>query len=114
MSDIRFDQIASAPSITTAAYFVGTFDNGDGTFTDYRYSYNQLLESLRIRFSKTIICPSDSATLVDVFFANPVSMIVTGTQTYILSVDYTQNTGTNTITGTTITFSTGQIILARL
>jgi hypothetical protein len=114
MADKRFDQIANAPSITNAAYFVGTFDNGDGTFSDYKYSFSQLVSAVSALTSKVITPASDSVSLTDTFFASSVYMIAMNSQIYVLGVDFSQNTSTNTVTLINgASFLTGQKILAK-
>jgi len=115
MADIRFDQITDCPSITTAAYFVGTFDNGDSTFTDYKYSVSDLLAYVASASSLLITVATGGSTLTDSFFTTTCRSITTGTQTYLLGVDYSQNTSTGVITSLgDLSFFVGQKILARL
>lgn len=51
-------------------------------------------------------------TLTGAFFSNPISEIVTDGQVYIIDVDFSQSG--NVITGISITFSTTQVLIAKI
>ena len=113
------EKISALPTASTAAdlaYFVGIKDNGDSTFTTQKFSLSQLRTELAATTKKliTVAAGPDSSTLTDTFFASEISEISTNNQCYLLGVDYTQDTGTRTITGIRITFSGGQKLLARI
>lgn len=108
MANTYFDDIPLQSSITTLDTFVGTRDNGSGTYTDSRYTPSQLIALLR----KVITVSVGGATLTDSFFSNDITEIVAGNQCYIVDVDFTQS-GT-TITATSFGFYSGQTIIAKL
>lgn len=92
-------------------------DNGDGTSTDYRASYSELV-SLVLATVRTAITAGSGGytiggggtTLTGAYFSNTISMISTNGQSYIAGTDFTQS-GT-TITGVTISFFSGQTLVA--
>jgi len=94
-----------AASLGSLSYIVGYEYGGDNK----RYSANDIASFL----SKLVTAASDSGDLTDSFLASTISMIVTNGQSYLKDVDFTQNTGTSTITGVTIGFFTGQKILLK-
>lgn len=101
--------VTVSPDVTTMDYFLGTRNNGDGTGTDYLYTYTQIAATLK----KTIIVATGGTTLTDSYFSNSISEIVAYNQTWVIGEDFTQ-------TGTTITlingsaFLSGQKIIAKI
>lgn len=100
--------ITTASDVSNMDYFIGTHNNGDGTYTDYKFTYDQLA-SLG---SKRILVIDTQNTLIDPFFENIISEIVTDRQSYISDVDFTQSG--NEITGITFSFYDGQILIAKV
>lgn len=86
----------------------GVRDNGNGTFTDILLPVAQIGTENK----KIITVPATGSTLTDTFFSNTITEIVTNNQAYIKDVDFTQS-GT-TITGVTITFVSGQVLIAKV
>lgn len=110
MGRVKFSQLDEAPDLSSASNIVGIYDNGDGTYTNYLYTYAQLAALAQGASKKTITVATTGFTLTDVFFSNTISYIVANSQVYIAGVDFTQS-GT-TLTGTVISFYTGQVIIA--
>jgi len=108
MANIKLSAFTIQPSITSMDYFVGVRDNGDGTFSNYKYTATQLTSQLK----KTITVASTGSTLTDSFFSNTLSEIVMNNQSYIATVDFSQ--AGNVITGITISFVSGQKIIAKI
>lgn len=108
MPNKKLSQIPLPASLNGTETFVGVRDNGDTTFSDYRYSISEIASIGR----KRIIVPATGPTLTDVFFSNTISEIVADNQVYISGDDFTQ-VGT-TITGVTISFTSGQKIIAKI
>jgi hypothetical protein len=108
MPNKKLSQIPPASSINGTEVLVGVRDNGDGTFTDYTYPATSIAGMGR----KRIIVPANGDTLTDPFFANTITEIIADNQVYISVDDFTQS-GT-TITGVTISFTSGQKIIAKL
>lgn len=99
-------EIPAALTLTSADTLVMVRDNGDGTHTDYRIAP----ENLGTLTRKKITVGTGGATLSDAFFSNTILMLITDNQAYINGVDFTQ--ASTTITGTTITFFAGQVVIA--
>lgn len=83
--------------------------DGSGGFENY-YATPAQISSGASR--KVITADATGSTISDVFFANPITMLVTNGQAYIIDVNFTQDTGAETITGTTVSFYTGQKLIA--
>jgi len=106
----KLSDIAIAPALTDMAYFVGRQDNGDGTSTDYQYTYDQIVT---LASGKEIITvgTTDGTHITDSFFSGKAILSLTfGGQSYLQGENFTQSGSTITAIG--ITFYTGQLILA--
>lgn len=103
-----------APDLSDVDYVIGVRDNGDGTFTNYKYTPEQIAAYVGSAGASTkrIVVADSGDSLTDIFFSNAINAILTNNQTYLLDVDYTQDTGTETITGTTISFFETQVLIA--
>lgn len=108
MADELLNDIPLRSSITVLDTFVGTRDNGSGTYSDSRFTPSQIIDLLR----KVITVSVGGATLTDAFFSNTITEIVAGNQCYIVDVDFTQSS--TTITATSFGFYSGQKIIAKL
>jgi len=92
-------------------FFIGVRDNGDGTFTNYKYTYAQVAALASGAPSIRITVDTDGDTLTNSFFAdNNISAIATQGQYYLSEAFFTQSG--DTITGVGISFSVGQILIA--
>lgn len=106
MANKKLSELTEITELTALDTLVAVRDNGDSTYTDYRVPAHLLNQ-----VSKKVITVSVGGdTLSDDFFDNPITIIITDGQAYIVDVDFTQSG--NTITGTTITFAAGQKIVA--
>ncbi len=114
MEDSKLSDIDSTVALASSASLIGVNDLGGGSFSDQRWSIAQVATYILSGLKKLITVGSDGTTLTDVFFSTSVSELITNNQSYLLGVDYSQNTSTNTITGLTISFTSGQKILARI
>ena len=117
MANAKFQDIDLVTLASTGS-FIGVRDNGDGTFTDIRVSASEMVNYLLSQTRKAITAVSENigslgTTLTDPFFSVNVSVIITNSQAYLNGVDFTQNTGTSTITGVNITFYDTQKILCQ-
>lgn len=113
MAQLKLSQFDTAPSLASMDYFVGVRDNGDGTFSNYKYTYAQIAALASAGASVRITVSSDSNELTNAFFEdNTITYIYTYGQVYISGVDFTQSG--DTITGITISFSTGQVLIAKV
>lgn len=110
MGKKKLSELAIFPGTPTPAsdLYVGVHNNGDGTYTDYMYP---IASSTGIN-KKIITIGTGGATLTDVFFSNTITEIVMNNQSYIVGDDFTQS-GT-TITGVTISFVSGQKLIAKI
>jgi hypothetical protein len=113
------EKISVLPSASTCAdlaFFVGIKNNGDGTYTTQKFSLAQLKAEIATTDKKliTVAAGPDSHDLVDSFFATTISEISTQGQCYLNGVDFTQNIGATKITGSVISFTAGQKILAKI
>lgn len=93
---------------------VAVRDNGDGTYTDLRYTTAQIAGVLAGELSKPITVSTPGTTIADSYFSLPVRAIAIGGQTYPISAaTFTQDTGSGTITITTGgSVAAGDIIIA--
>lgn len=113
MAKEKFSSISEAVDLTSFDSFVGIRDNGDGTFSNYRFTYAQIAALAQGSNKKIITVTDDGSTLTDVFFdTNTITEIDTNNQVYIVGVDFSQNG--DTITGLTITFFIGQVLIAKV
>jgi hypothetical protein len=99
-----------ASSIGANDYLAGVYING-ATKLNKRYPFALLAGGLK----KMITIDGANLTgnnLMDSFFSNTITEIVTDGQAYLAGVHFTQS-GT-TITGTLITFTAGQVLLAKV
>lgn len=104
----KISQVIKSDNITDKDYFLGVRDNGDGTYSDFLYSPAQVVGANK----KIINVVVGGQTLTDTFFSNQISEIITDAQVYIVGIDFTIDTTTQTITGLTISFRTGQTLIA--
>ncbi len=103
-NDIRIKDKPVSSDIGGSDYLLGTRDNGNGTFSDYRYQNNKKI---------TIASGAPSATLTDPFFSNSIKKIFTNNQVYIIDADFTQ-TGTTITLLNGMTFNNTQVLIAEL
>lgn len=116
MANVKFQEIPAA-ILTVSGSIVGVRDNGDGTYTDIRITGPEVINFLLSQTRKLITAVGSSigaggATYTDPFFVNPITEIVTGTQTFIRDVDFTQAGAI--ITAINFGFYDTQKFLARL
>jgi hypothetical protein len=115
----KFQQINIAPSIDAMSYFVGVHDNGDGTYSDYRFTSTQIATffsgagPLITAGSGGYTIGGGGTTLTGSYFTNTISEIATNLQTYLLGADFTQTSTTITLLNG-MTFNTGQILRAKI
>lgn len=100
MANVKFSEL-DLTTLDALSSIVGIKDNGDGTFTNYRFSSAQitsfvLANSRKVITAATANIGAGGTTLTDAFFSDTINEIVTNSQAYILGIDFTQ-------TGTTIT-----------
>lgn len=115
MANIKFSEL-SLNTLDSLSSIVGIKDNGDGTFTNYRFSAAQLtafvLSSTRKRIEAlSANIGAGGTTLTDPFFSETISEITTNTQSYISGVDFTQSG--SIITGVNMSFYDTQILIAK-
>lgn len=108
----KFINIAVGSSPDAETYILTVRDNGDVTGTDNRMTL-LTLASYFAPLTKKVVTASAGQTITDAFLANPITEFSTGTQNYIIGEDFTQNTGTETITFAT-GFFTGQKVLLKM
>ena len=105
MANEKFSQLTTGTAGSAGTdYYAGVRDNGDGTYTNYKYPTSGA--------KKIITVAAAGASLTDVFFANSVTYLMSNNQIFIIGVDFSQDTATNTITGITTTFAAGQVLIA--
>ena len=112
MADKKLIQIPEASTLPTDGFIVGT-EGTTGSSTDYRYTVPQIANTINTVNVKKIEADADGVTITDVFFENDIQIVFTSGQAYIIDVDFTQDTGANSITlinGST--FYIGQILIA--
>lgn len=94
-------------------YFIGVRDNGDGSFSNYKYTYAQIAALAAGGNQVRITVDADGNIITNAFFeTTTINKIFTNGQVYLSDVDFSQ-VG-DTITGITITFYTGQVLIASL
>lgn len=108
---IKLSDIPTASAVPDGTVVTGITPNGDGTFSNYNFSQEQIALIAALYGKKKIVSGIDGPTLTDVFFASEISFFIAGNQIYVADADFTQNTTANTITWTGTDFYTGQIIL---
>ncbi len=112
MADKKFIQITEASTLPEEAYIVGT-EGTTGSSTDYRYTVPQIANTINTVNVKKIDANADGVTITDAFFGEAIQIIFTSGQAYIIDVDFTQITGSNSVTlinGST--FYIGQVLIA--
>lgn len=107
---VTFAEMADAPALTAMAYFVGTRDNGDNTFTDYKFTPAQLAAYFA-PFDVAAI-EGNSITLPAAYSGRTIIQINPGTQQMNRGF-FTQVGDTATMTDET-TFYAGQIVTITL
>lgn len=111
MSRIKLSQFDTAPDLVSMDYFIGVRDNGDGTFTNYKYTYAQIAALAAGGNQVRITVDADGTTLTNAFFETAtINKIFTNNQCYLSEQDFTQSG--DTITGVTISFYAGQLLIA--
>lgn len=106
----KFSELDVQDTLASVDLIVGIKDNGDGTFTNYTYSYSGIIAAAKTETRKAITATTDSSDLTDSWIdGKDIQCIITQSQAYLLDEDYTQSG--DTITGLNITFFTGQKIL---
>lgn len=112
MADKKLIQIPEASTLPTDGFIVGT-EGTTGSSSDYRYTVPQIATTVNTVNVKRIEANADGVTITDAFFADAIQMVFTSGQAYIIDVDFTQITGSTSITlinGST--FYIGQILIA--
>lgn len=112
--NIKISQLTTAPDTSGEILFPGIKNNGDGTYTNYKYTNDQVAAIAAAGSSLLFTVTGDSVNISDAFFALPVSDIITQGQAYIVGVELTQDLTTQTLTLVNgSTFITGQIVLIK-
>lgn len=109
---IKISALNTIPSLSSFALFTGVLNNEDGTFTNYNFTPQQLLTFIGTNNKVKFTVGTTGNTITNGFFSNIISKIYTNYQVYLAGDDFTQS-GT-TITGVTISFSSGQTIMAEI
>lgn len=111
----KFSLVPNGASITDTTYFFAAVYNGAAWVnTGYKFTIAQLQAALLTLNRKVITCTVNDTTIEDVFFATDIVEICCNNQTYLIGVDFTQDTSLHIITGIGgLSFSIGQVILAR-
>jgi hypothetical protein len=115
----KFQQINIAPTVDAMSYFVGVHDNGDGTYSDYRFTTGQIgayfsgASPVITAGSGGYTIGGGGSTLTGSFFANTIIEIVTNLQSYLAGADFTQSGTTITLLND-MTFNSGQFLRAKL
>ena len=111
MAREKLSQFDTAPDLIDFDFFVGVRDNEDGTFSNYKYTYEQLAA----KFAKSVITANaDGETITDDFFdTHTISSIIASNQAYIATVDFEQ-VGNSVTWLNGNTFYTGQKLLAQV
>lgn len=102
MEDVKISQLTERASLTDKDYVAGVLDNGDGTFSNFRYNQDALVQAGR----KQIMAGGNLSTrgvdandtLSDEFFLKPVLFVIMNRQVYMLGVDFEQSTDEGYIT----------------
>lgn len=109
----QLKNIATSEDLISFDYFIGTRDNNDGTYTDRKFTYAQVAALAAGATQVRVTVDADGSTITDAFFeTNIISMIFTNNQAYISEQDFTQLG--DTITGVTISFFAGQLLIAKV
>jgi len=106
---MKFSELPVDATFNSDTRIIVIQPNDSGGFDNY-YATPAQISSGASR--KLITSAVTGTTLTDVFFANPITGLATNNQFYIIGENFTQDTGTNTITGVNISFYTGQILIA--
>lgn len=113
MATIKFSDLTNAPAFAELDFIAGVRDNGDGSFTNFKYTTeditNQVLSSSRM----LITASEDGDDLFDSWLdGKDIQVLFTDKAAYLRDIDFTQTGGI--ITGVTISFYTGQKIYAQI
>lgn len=107
MAREKLSAFTTAPDATNMDFFVGVRDNGDGTFSNYKYTLAQIQTGGTAR----ITVAESGDTITDSFFeSNTISTLFTDRSVYISDIDFTQDGGS--IRGIGISFYETQVIIA--
>jgi len=115
MANVKFSEL-NLSTLDALSSIVGVKDNGDGTFTNYRFSSAQitslvLTNSRKVITAATANISGGGTTLTDAFFSETINEIVTNTQCYINGIDFTQSG--SVITGVNFSFYDTQKLIAK-
>lgn len=108
MAREKLSEFNTAPDLIDFDYFVGVRDNEDGSYTNYKYTYEQLAA----KFARTVVeIGADGDTITDSFIeGGTVGFILTAGFGYVNGIDFEQAGDSITMTNGT-TFSTGQKVM---
>ena len=96
MSTAKLSSFSDAVPLDANSSLIGVEYDGSSAYTNQRFTMAQLYGFL----SKIVTAGATSATCTDAFFAIPIKSLVVNGQTFLLNVDFTQNTGTTSVTFT--------------
>lgn len=110
----KLSSFPTTQPVTDDMRFVGTFDNGDGTFTDYNVTTAQMIAFVSGQSRKTITAASTANSLSDSFFSEAITYFISNNQTYIIDVDFTQSLSGQIIAfiDPLVNFASGQVLIA--
>jgi hypothetical protein len=113
MATLKLSGFDTAPDLIDVDFFIGVRDNGDGTFSNYKYTYAQVAALASGATQVRITVGADGSTITNSFFStNTITKIFTNNQVYLSDVDFTQSG--DTITGVTISFYETQVLIASI
>lgn len=87
MAREKLSAFTTAPSATDMDFFVGVRDNGDGTFSNYKYT----LAQIKAGGKQVVTSTEDGKSMTDDYFSNPISVLLTDSQAYALDIDFEQD-----------------------
>ena len=96
MSTAKLSSFNDTVPLDANSSLIGVEYDGVSVYTNQRFTMAQLYGFL----SKIITASATSLTCTDTFFAIPIKTLVVNGQTFLLNVDFTQNTGAGTVTFT--------------
>lgn len=110
----KFSTVTTGSTITATTYFFAAVYNGvSWVNAGNKFTIATLSAAVSTENRVLITSTVNSATIVDAFFATAITAIFTSNQSYLIDVDFTQDTGATSITGIGgLTFSIDQVILA--
>lgn len=90
---VKFPELTVAPisSLSEVSFFVGYIDNGDGSFNDYRFTRDQIVNAVTELTQKKFLAPSTGSTItLDWFDGKTIGTLYFNNQCFFSGENFTQ------------------------